>query len=163
MPPPVPPRVKDGRMMQAGRHNPAPQASFFHAVNDLTALGAVEPDPVHRLAEQESVLGLVDRLGAGADHLDAELSSTPILWSARAQLSAVCPPMVGSTASGRSFSMILATIFRRDRLDVGCVGQVRIGHDRGRIGVHQDDPIALLPSAPCTPARRNSRTRTPAR
>ena len=27
-----------------------------------------------------------------------------------AQFSAVCPPMVGSSASGRSFSMILATI-----------------------------------------------------
>jgi hypothetical protein len=37
-------------------------------------------------------------------------SSTPIFFSARAQLSAVWPPMVGSSASGRSFSMILATI-----------------------------------------------------
>ena len=31
-----------------------------------------------------------------------------------------------------------------DGLDVGHVGHVRIGHDRRRIGVHQDDPIALL-------------------
>ncbi len=37
-------------------------------------------------------------------------SSVPILRSDSAQLSAVCPPMVGSSASGRSFSMILATI-----------------------------------------------------
>ena len=38
------------------------------------------------------------------------LASTPALSSASAVLSAVCPPMVGSSASGRSRSMILATI-----------------------------------------------------
>src|SRR3569833_634378 len=37
-------------------------------------------------------------------------SSTPCLARSSAQLSAVWPPMVGSTASGRSFSMILATV-----------------------------------------------------
>ena len=37
-------------------------------------------------------------------------SSTPSFSSASAVLSAVWPPMVGSSASGRSFSMILATI-----------------------------------------------------
>ena len=31
----------------------------------------------------------------------------------------------------------------RDRLDVGGVRQLRIGHDRGRIGVDQDDAVAL--------------------
>ena len=33
----------------------------------------------------------------------------------------------------------------RDRLDVGAVGELRVGHDRGRIGVHQDDAITLFP------------------
>ena len=37
------------------------------------------------------------------------LSSVPSRNSASAVLSAVCPPIVGRTASGRSFSMILAT------------------------------------------------------
>jgi len=37
-------------------------------------------------------------------------SSTPCLARSSAQLSAVCPPMVGSSASGRSFSMIFSTI-----------------------------------------------------
>ena len=37
-------------------------------------------------------------------------SSMPFLRSDSAQLSAVWPPIVGSSASGRSFSMILATI-----------------------------------------------------
>ena len=37
-------------------------------------------------------------------------SSTPARSRARAVFSAVWPPMVGKRASGRSFSMILATI-----------------------------------------------------
>ena len=37
-------------------------------------------------------------------------SSTPMRCNESAQLNAVCPPMVGRIASGRSFSMILATI-----------------------------------------------------
>src|SRR5689334_25063953 len=32
----------------------------------------------------------------------------------------------------------------RDRLDIGGVGYPRIGHDRGRVRVHQDDAIALF-------------------
>ena len=34
--------------------------------------------------------------------------------------------------------------FGGDRLHIGGVGQVRIGHDGGRIGVDQDDPVALF-------------------
>ncbi len=36
-------------------------------------------------------------------------SSTPVSTSSMARLSAVCPPSVGSSASGRSFSMILVS------------------------------------------------------
>ena len=34
--------------------------------------------------------------------------------------------------------------FRRDRLDVGAVGELRVGHDGGRIGVDEDDAVAFL-------------------
>ena len=32
-----------------------------------------------------------------------------------------------------------------DRLDIGGVGHGRVGHDRRRVGVHQDHPVALFP------------------
>ena len=32
---------------------------------------------------------------------------------------------------------------RRDRLDIGRVRQIRIGHDGRRIGIDQHDPVAL--------------------
>ena len=38
----------------------------------------------------------------------------------------------------------LADDFRRDRFDIGRVRQFRIGHDGGRIGIDQHDPITLL-------------------
>ena len=31
-----------------------------------------------------------------------------------------------------------------ERLDVGGVGELRVGHDGGRIGVHQDDAVAFF-------------------
>src|SRR5690606_36935938 len=34
--------------------------------------------------------------------------------------------------------------FGGDRLHVGRVGQIRVGHDRRRVGVDQDDPVALF-------------------
>ena len=71
-------------------------------------------------------------------------SSTPSRTRSSAQLSAVCPPMVGSSASGRSFSMMRSNGPPVDRLDVGGIGHLRVGHDGGRIGVHQNDPVALL-------------------
>ena len=34
--------------------------------------------------------------------------------------------------------------FGSDRLDVGGVGELRVGHDRGRVAVDQHDAVALL-------------------
>ena len=39
---------------------------------DLMRARRRQPDLGHRLAEQLAVFGLVDRVGGGADHLDAE-------------------------------------------------------------------------------------------
>src|SRR3954464_10858964 len=34
--------------------------------------------------------------------------------------------------------------FRSDRLNIGAVGEFRIGHDGGRIGIHEHDAVTLL-------------------
>jgi hypothetical protein len=34
--------------------------------------------------------------------------------------------------------------FRRDGFDVGAVGKLRVGHDGGRIGVHEHDAVSFL-------------------
>ena len=58
---------------------------------------------------------------------------------------AVLPTMGGQTALNVALALDdLGDGFGRDRLDIGGVGQPRIGHDRGRIGIHQDYAIALF-------------------
>lgn len=39
-------------------------------------------------------------------------------------------------------------VFRCDGFDVGSVRQIRIRHDGGGIGIHQDDPVALFLQCP---------------
>jgi hypothetical protein len=69
----------------------------------------LEADAGHRLLELLAVLGLVDRFALAPIISTPYFSSTP--WRARssAQLSAVWPPMVGSTASGRSLAMMFSS------------------------------------------------------
>ena len=71
-------------------------------------------------------------------------SRTPRRESSTARLSAVCPPTVGRSASGRSRSRMAVDRLRGERLDVRAVGVLRVGHDRGRVRVHERDPQALL-------------------
>ena len=52
-----------------------------------------------------------------------------------------------STASQQRIRSFLANdglqVFRRERLNVGSIGELRIGHDRSRVRVDQDDLVAL--------------------
>ncbi|MNY21068.1 hypothetical protein D3C86_1545870 [compost metagenome] len=58
--------------------------------------------------ERSSALSMVSALAPIIS--TPNFSRMPCFSRASAQFSAVCPPMVGSRASGRSFSMILATV-----------------------------------------------------
>ena len=71
-------------------------------------------------------------------------SSTPSRTRSSAQLSAVWPPIVGSSALGLFFLDDALDRAPVDRLDVDGIGRFRVRHDRRRIGVDQDDAIALF-------------------
>ena len=99
-----------------------------------------------------------------ADQLDAvALEHAAPRRASIARFSAVWPPIVGSSASGRSRSMICSSDVDRHRLDVGAVRELRIGHDRRRVRVHEDDAVALLAQRLAAPACPSSRTRRPGR
>ena len=66
------------------------------------------------------------------------------MLAAIARLSPVWPPSVGRIALGFSLREHLVEDLDGERLDVGRVGQLRVGHDRRRIRVDQDDAQALL-------------------
>ena len=113
------------------------------SVRTARLLRHVEADPGHRLAEQLAVLGLVDGLEIGADQLAAE----PLQRAALGQrLGGVQRRLPAHGRQQRVRALLgddLLDDRRRDRLDIGDVGRLRVGHDRGRVRVHQDDPEAL--------------------
>ena len=78
MPPPVPPSVKLGRRTQ-GRPISSRTSRASSSVWTDAARGHLEADLDHRLLELLAVLGLVDDLGVGADHLDAVLLQHAVL------------------------------------------------------------------------------------
>jgi len=71
-------------------------------------------NPISRMAlrnnSRSSAMSIAAREAAISS--TSNFSNTPSRTRSRAVFKAVCPPMVGSSASGRSFSMIRATVFQ---------------------------------------------------
>ena len=113
------------------------QAPHDHGARHLQA------DAAHRLAEQLAILGLGDRFARGADQLDAVALEGAVLGQGVGDVER------GLAAHGRQTGVRalardhLGQDLRRDRLDIGRVRQLRIGHDGRRVGVDQDDAVAF--------------------
>ncbi len=116
---------------------------FFHRMNSAR-FRRFQAQLVHGVTELLAVFGLVDDLGLGANHFDI------ILFQNTRGIERQGGVKGRLTAHGREQRIgalpgdDLLNEFRRDRLDIGGVGHVRIGHDGGRIGIDQDDAIAFL-------------------
>ena len=112
------------------------------------AVGNGQADPVHGLSELLPVLGHLDGPGIGPDELDPVFLQEPPPMELHGQVEG------GLAAHGGEEGVGLFSLDdplhpgRRQGLDVGPVRQVRIGHDGGRIGVHQDDPVPLFLEGP---------------
>ena len=109
MPPPVPPRVKAGRMM-AGR--PTSRSAWRASSMPVAMPERGLSRPIRSIAARNSA-----RSSAVAMALrSAPMSCTPCRArmpesaSAMVTLRALCPPMVGSSASGRSASITRSTM-----------------------------------------------------
>ena len=130
--------------MIAGSPISSSASSAWISVLTLLRAWRGETDLGHRVAKQLAVLRLVDSVGGGADHLHAELveHAHPAQRQRRVQR--------GLSAHGREKRVRtfllddLGDDLRRDRLDVSRVSQIRIGHDRRRIGIDQNDPVAFF-------------------
>ncbi len=103
-----------------------------------------EPDLGHRLAEQRTILRLVDGFGLGADHLDIVTLQNAHAAQAERGVERGLAAHGGEKRVGPFLGDDLGNHFRRDRLDIGGVGKLRVGHDGGRVGVHQNDSVALF-------------------
>jgi hypothetical protein len=109
MPPPVPPSVKDGRMTQGSPTvSSAACASAMEWAMALRGLSMPILDIASRNLSRSSALSMTSAFAPISSQ--PYFVSTPAASSFSAVFSAVCPPMVGSSASGRSFAMIFSTI-----------------------------------------------------
>ncbi len=110
----------------------------------------LQADAPHRLAEQLAVLGHVDGFRGGTDHLDAEFLQHAHLAQRQRGVQRRLAAHGGQQHQlvVRPGGVLLLDDFghdlRRDRLDIGGVGQLRVGHDGGRVGVDQHHPVALV-------------------
>ena len=138
----------EGRADDRGQADLVERAQRVRQRLDLLRARRLEADLVHRVAEALAILGLVDRVGGGADHLDVELVEGALLAQREraVQRGLAAHGRQQREAAGDDVAFLLDDLgddLRRDRLDVGGVRQLRIGHDRRRIGIHQHDAIAL--------------------
>jgi hypothetical protein len=113
----------------------------------------VQADPDHQILEDLPVFALEDRLAVGADHLHAVLRQDALVEAGHARVEARLPAERGEQrvdrrALGLFVRQDLLDGFGGDRLDVGRIRELRVGHDRGRIGVDQDDAITFLLQRP---------------
>ncbi len=129
----------DGRKPDLRLH----RERLFHAVRDARARG-LEPDVGHRAAEQFAILRHVDGALRGPDHLDVVFLEHPLAHQIER---GVERRLSAHGRQQRARTLLLDDALDGapiDRLDIDRVGGLRIGHDGGRIGVHQDDAISLF-------------------
>ena len=130
--------------MIAGRPMSSSASSACDQRLDLVRARRRQADPGHRLAEQLAVFRLVDGVGGGADHLDVEFLQHAHLAQRQRAVERGLPAHGRQQRVGPFLLDDLGDDLRRDRLDIGGVGEIGIGHDRRRIGVDQHDPVALV-------------------
>ncbi len=107
-----------------------------------------EADLDHGLLELVAVLGGGDGLGVGPDELDAVLVEDPGLDEGHGQVQGRLAAEGGRQGVGLLPLDDAGQDLEVEGLDVGGIGEVGVGHDRGRVRVGQDDPVALLPQDP---------------
>ena len=101
------------------------------------ARGHLDADLPHRIAEQQPILGHLDRVDRGADQLDAVLGQDAALVQRHGQVERRLSAHGRQHGVGPLLGDDGFDHFRRQRLDVGLIGQLRVGHDRRRVAVDQ--------------------------
>ncbi len=139
----------EGRPYDRGQADVIEDGKRLRQGFDLIRARRRKADAGHRLAEKLAILGHVDGRGAGADHFHLEFfEHSHFFQGERAvERGLAAHGRQQREAAGNSVALLaddLGDDFRRDRLEVSAIGHVRIGHDRRRIGIDEDDPVSLL-------------------
>jgi len=111
---------------------------------DIAAPGQVQADALHGRLEQITILGFLDGRQLGSDEFHSVAVEDTPFGQVNGQI------QTGLAANGRQQGVRafpLDDFFKNrpgQRLNIGPVRKIRIGHNRGRIRVDQYDAVALL-------------------
>src|SRR4029453_11288554 len=105
----------------------------------------VEAGLRHDALEAASILRPMDRLERRAEHADPEPVEVTGLRERDADVEAGLTAERGEQRIGPLALQDLQDRSWRERLDVGAVGEAGVGHDRGRVRVHERNLEALPP------------------
>src|SRR5439155_589931 len=122
--------------------------------------GEGEPDALDRALEQLALLRLADGGDLGADQLDAEALERAVVGERDGQVERRLTAQGGQQRLRPLALDDLGHELRREGLDVGARRHLGIGHDGGRVAVHEDDLVAFLAQRPAALGARPCGTRS---
>ena len=97
-----------------------------------------------QLLEELAVLGLLDRLERRAEDLDLALPEDALLGQLHGQVQTRLAAQTRNDGVGALVTDDLGNVFERQRLHVDLVGNMRVGHDGGRVRIDQNHLVTLL-------------------
>ena len=118
-------------------------ACFFYGVGH-TGLRQVKPDLEHSVLELEPVLSFLDGLRVRADHAHAVLRQRAGIPQRHGAIQSRLAAERRQQRIGLFEDDDLLDDLGIDRLDVGPIRELRVRHDRGRIGIDEHHLIAFL-------------------
>ena len=98
----------------------------------------------HGVLELQAVLGLVDGLGAGANEFDLVLFENTVVPQVERTVERSLAAHCGENRIGTLLGNDLLDRLPGDGLDIGHVSRGRVGHDRRRVAVDQNDFVAFF-------------------
>ena len=153
MPPPVPPRVKagtDDRRQPDIRQGGVGRCRSFRrgdALDDVRRRIGLA-DPVEQIAERLAILGHLDGPQWRAEKADPVPLQDAGLRQLHRQVQAGLSAEAGEQTLRPLDGDDRLDRLDRERLQVHGIGHVRVGHDRGRVRVHEDRAHTLGPKCP---------------
>ena len=138
IPPPRPPSVKAGRTT-AGTGQPLSCARLV----TTTLKGTGSPAALHRRPEEGAVLRSANGVQIGSDQLDAVLGEHAAFSELDREVECGLAAERGEERVRRLAGDDLRERGRVERLEIGRVGPLGVGHDRGGVRVGEHDAIAL--------------------
>jgi len=116
---------------------------FFEA-GRVSGLRNLKPDLLHGPAEEQPVLRLSDGFGVDSDQLNPVLLQDPLFVELKGQVEGFLAAQGGQQSVRLFFVDDLLQVFDGQGLQISPVGELGIGHDRGRVGVEQYDFVVLF-------------------